>query len=159
MLQGWVWSGLLQGWQMVHNVVHLQLRPGWQLHPRGDVQGRPGLLRLPLGHLVLQGLPWLVCRPLKLHNFDSSKGCPSSCEHHKDQQTQSCEPAKNDISTQKNNNQEGNNHSPANNHNHLCPNNEEGDSQANNNNGENNGRGKANGKAKTTRQTSLRLCL
>ena len=128
---------------MVHNVVHLQLRTRWKLHPRGDVQGRPRLLRLPLGHLVLQGLPWIVRRSLKFHNFSSSKGCPSSCEHHQDQPTQSStirEPAKDDNSgtQEKTNHQEDNNHSTANNHNHIYPNdNEEGDSQANNNNNNN----------------------
>jgi len=125
---------------MVHNIVHLQLRPRRKLHPRGDVQGRPRLLRVPLGHLVLQGLPWIVCRSLKFHNFSSSKGWPSSCEHHQDQPTQSsiiCEQAKDDSGTaEKNNHQEDNDHSTANNNNHICPNNnEEGD----NNNGEDKG--------------------
>ena len=116
---------------MVHNVVHLQLRARGQLHPRGDVQGRPRLFKMPLRHLVLQGLPWPVCAPLKFHNFSSSKERPGSCEHHQDQPTKGstiCEQAKNDSGTPKNN-------YSANNHNdHLSPNNEEGDIQTNNNN-------------------------
>ena len=115
---------------MVHNVVHLQLRARRQLHQRGDVQGRPSLLKMPLGHLVLQGLPWPLCTPLKFHNFGSSKERPSSCEHHQDQpKTKSstiCEPAKDDSGTQENN------YSANNHNNHLSPNNKEGDSQANN---------------------------
>jgi len=120
---------------MVHNVVHLQLRTRRQLHPRGDVQGRPRLFEMPLRHLVLQGLPWPVCTPHKFHNFRSSKERPGSCEHHQDQPTKGstiCEPAKDDSGTPENNNQEGNDHSTNNNNDHLIPNNEEGDTQANN---------------------------
>jgi len=116
---------------MVHNVVHLQLRARRQLYPRGDVRSRPCLLKMPLGHLVLQGLPWPLCTPLKFHNFGSSKGCPSPSEHYQDQPKTKgstiCQPAKDNSSTQENN------HSTNNHNDHLSSNNKEGDSQANNN--------------------------
>ena len=58
---GWVWCDLLQGREVVRDVVHVQLRAGRQLHPRRDVQGGSGVLRVSAWDLVLLRLSRLVC--------------------------------------------------------------------------------------------------
>ena len=58
---GWLWCNLLQGREVVCDVVHVQLRAGRQLHPRRDVQGGPGVLPVSAWNLLLLRLSRLVC--------------------------------------------------------------------------------------------------